>query len=89
MKYIINYGNKVACFPESAIEAAARAGETELRVLLCLCASCGSIDIKKLSRQIGCGDAQVKEALSFWRGTGIIELCDGKILKDEKRGKGK
>lgn len=82
MKYIINYGNKVACFPESAIEAAARAGEIELRVLLCLCAAGGSVDIKKLAKQTGCGEDQVKEALSFWRGTGIIELCDGKTVEE-------
>ena len=77
MKYIINYGNKVACFPESALEAVGRAGEIELRVLLWLCASGGSVDIKKLSKQAGCGEDQVKEALSFWRGTGVIGLCDG------------
>ena len=78
MKYIINYGNSVACFPEKALEAVARAGEIELRALLCLCASGGSVDIKKLARQIGHSEEAVKEALSFWRGTGIIELCDGK-----------
>lgn len=75
MKYKINYGNSVAVLPKSALEAALRAGEVELKVLLCLCSSGGSVDIKKLSRQIGCAESDVKEAISFWRGSGVVELC--------------
>ncbi len=50
MKYKINYGNSVAVLPKCALEAALRAGEVELKVLLCLCSSGGSVDIKKLSK---------------------------------------
>lgn len=78
MKYIINYGSKVAVVPEKALDASARAGELELRVLLGLCAHGGSVDIKKLAKSLSCNEDDVKSALSFWRGAGIIELGDSK-----------
>ena len=85
MKYKINYGNQVAVVPKAALDAIARSGEIELKVLLCLCASEGKVDVKKLSKQIGAGEEDIKSALSFWRGTGVIEP-DGKDEKipDEK-----
>ena len=78
MKYRINYGNKVAVIPEGALSALSRAGEVDLKVLVALCAANGSADAKKLAKQFSCGEDEVKEALSFWRGAGVIELNDGK-----------
>lgn len=77
MKYKINYGNSVVVFPKKALEATTRAGVVELRVLLSVCAADGNFDLKKLSRQLGYGEDDVKEALSFWRGSGVFELYDG------------
>ena len=84
MKYIINYGCKVAVVPEKALEVSARAGAVELRVLLGLCALGGSVDIKKLARSLSISEDDVKSALAFWRGAGVIELGDSKeAISDE------
>ena len=79
MKYKINYGNKVAVIPEGAISALARAGESDLKVLIALCSAGGSVDTKKISKQAGCSEDAVKESLSFWRGAGVIEAGDTKV----------
>ena len=84
MKYIINYGSKVAVVPEKALEVSARAGEVELRVLLGLCAHGGSMDIKKLARSFSLSEDDVKSALAFWRGAGVIELGDSKEAVSEE-----
>ena len=78
MKYKINYGSRVAVIPESAIDAICRAGATDLKVLIALCAQNGTVDAKKLSKLLSCGEDEVRESLSFWRGTGVIEVTDGK-----------
>jgi len=84
VKYIINYGSKVAVVPEKALEVSARAGAVELRVLLGLCALGGSVDIKKLARSLSISEDDVKSALAFWRGAGVIELGDSKeAISDE------
>lgn len=77
MKYKINYGNGVGVFPKSVFDVIARAGSVELKVLLGVCSLEGSVDIKKLSKLILCPESDVKDAISFWRGTGIIEVLDG------------
>ena len=78
MKYKINYGSRVAVIPENAINALDRAGETDLKVLISLCSLGGSADVKKLAKLASCGEDDVREALSFWRGTGVIEPSGGK-----------
>ena len=78
MKYKINYGSRVAVIPEDAITAIARAGANDLRVLIALCAASGAADIKKLSKQAGCSEDDVRDSLSFWRGAGVIEAAEGK-----------
>ncbi len=76
MKYKINYGAAVGAFPKSALDVIKRAGEAELKVLLCICAYEGNSDEKKLSRLSGQDAEKVREALSFWRGAGVIENAD-------------
>ena len=83
MKYKINYGNHVGVFPKSVFDVMSRAGGVELKVLLGICSTEGSIDVKKLSKLISCSEGDVKDAISFWRGAGIIELCDDKSAKEE------
>lgn len=77
MKYKINYGNGVGVFPKSVFDVIARAESVELKVLLGVCSLEGSVDIKKLSKLISCPESDVKDAISFWRGAGIIEVLDG------------
>ena len=83
MKYDINYGHKVTVIPAAAVETVSRAGAIDLKVLVSVCASGGSVDIKKLAKQLSCGEDDVKESLSFWRGAGVIELHDGKDASAE------
>ena len=77
MKYKINYGNGVGVFPKSVFDVIARTGSVELKVLLGVCSLEGSVDIKKLAKLISCPESDVKDAISFWRGAGIIEVLDG------------
>ncbi len=81
MKYVINYGVSVGVFPRAALDVIKRAGEGELKVLLCLCAQEGNIDEKKLSKLSGVDLDGVRTALSFWRGAGVIENAEDDIAK--------
>ncbi len=76
MGYRINYGASVGVFPKSALDVIKRAGEGELRVLLCLCAYEGNADDRKLARLTGIDGDRVREALSFWRGAGVIDSAE-------------
>jgi len=73
----MNYGASVGVFPKSALEVIKRAGESELKILLYLCAAEGNADEKKLSKMSGVSTEKTREALSFWRGAGVIENEDG------------
>ena len=77
MKYKVIYGNGVAVFPKSTLEVMKRASADDLRVLLSLCACEGNADEKKLTKLTGCKIENVRDALCFWRGAGIIEAADG------------
>ena len=83
MKYKINYGNHVGVFPKSVFDVISRAGGVELKVLLGICSTEGSVDVKKLAKLISCSEGDVKDAISFWRGAGIIEICDDKSAIEE------
>lgn len=77
MKYKINYGASVGCFPKGALEIVKRAGADELKVLLFLCSCEGNADERKLVKLTGCKSESVRDALCFWRGAGIIDLAEG------------
>lgn len=61
------------------MEKLSSAGADELKVLLCLCAHEGEADVETLASLTGCSADETKEALSFWRGAGIIEAARGKM----------
>ncbi len=82
MKYKINYGNGVGVFPKSVFDVIARAGGVELKVLLGVCSLEGSVDIKKLAKLISCPESDVKDAISFWRGAGVIDVLDGEARSE-------
>ena len=84
MKYKINYGASVGCFPKSALEVVKRAGADELRVLLFLCSCEGNADEKKLVKLTGCKSEKVRDALCFWRGAGVIEAADGETVSESE-----
>lgn len=83
MKYRIIYGNGVAVFPKSALEVMKRASADDLRVLLSLCACEGNADEKKLVKLTGCKIENVRDALCFWRGAGIIEATEGSCNEEQ------
>ncbi len=73
MKYRINYGDSVGVFPKSALNVIKRAGEGDVKVLLCLCALDGNADEKKLAKLSGLENDSIRDGLAFWRGAGVIE----------------
>ncbi len=79
MKYKINYGTAVGAFPKNALDIVKRAGADELKVLLFLCSCEGNADEKKLVKLTGCKSESVRDALSFWRGAGVIDAADGEV----------
>ena len=76
MKYIMNYGNRAAVFPEKVLEVVGRAGANDLRVFLCLCAMGGAAEPSRIAELSSCSEDAVRESLSFWRGTGLIAFAD-------------
>lgn len=83
MKYKIVYGDGVAVFPRSALDVIKRACGDDLKILICLCACEGNADEKKLSKLTGCKIENVRDALSFWRGAGVIEAVENKTEQSE------
>lgn len=83
MKYRINYGDAVGVFPKSALDGIKRAGEGEVKILLCLCACEGNADEKKLSKLSGVSADGVRDALAFWRGAGVIVSADAPVVLQE------
>ena len=83
MKYIINYGNKATVIPHKALDIMPRAGAVDVKVLLALCSNDGKADEKKLAKLISCGEDEIKVAISFWRGAGVIELSEATEEKAE------
>ncbi len=77
MKYNINYGNGVIVLPETVMDKLKDTGELELKVLVALIA--GTEDI---ASALGCDQAKVDSAVSYWRGSGII--TENKTEKQRK-----
>ncbi len=77
MKYLLNYGNKVVSVPHVAVDAMQRASATDLKVLIMLCSNDGKLDEKKAARQLALAEDEIRAAVAFWRGAGVISLGDG------------
>jgi DnaD/phage-associated family protein len=52
-----------------------------MRVLIYLCSEGGEVDAEALCRACGCEDDEMRDALAFWRGAGVIETTG----KSEKK----
>jgi hypothetical protein len=81
LKYKVIYGEHVTAFPKSALDVLKRAGAADLKVLLCLCSEDGGADIKKLVKLTGCDADEVRDAMAFWRGAGVVE-ADNTAVKE-------
>lgn len=78
MKITVNYGNEVVCVPASITNKIDKATKRDIRILFALLSSAEARNnfennVEKLARELGCTVAEVLAAVSFWRGTGLIE----------------
>lgn len=83
MKLSIHYGDAVTVIPAAAGAVMKRATKTDIAVLLALCTdraltlAATAEDMNgRLAAAAGCTPAQAEASLSFWRGTGLLELCE-------------
>jgi len=83
VKYTVNYGNGAGVFPRAALDVLGRAEAADLRVLLYVCANEGNIDVKKASRELSCTADDVRGALAFWRGAGLLTEGDTKTAESD------
>lgn len=84
----IQYGNGVVVLPAKAVAVAQNAEKSDLAVLLALlsdaalCACYGQEKgIGAIAAAAGCTENEVRSAVAFWRGAGVISLGEGKKKK--------
>ena len=84
----IQYGNSVVVLPAKAVAVAQNAEKSDLAVLLALlsdaalCARYGQEEgIGAIAAAAGCTEDEVRSAVAFWRGAGVISLGEGKKKK--------
>ena len=82
MKYLLNYGNRVVSIPHGAIDVMPRASANDVKVLLLACAQDGKLDEKKAAKQLSISEDDVKAAIAFWRGAGIVSVSDNANVED-------
>lgn len=83
MNILIHYGTAVATVPAAALSVMDRATETDVKLLLTLCAESSlwvaessEVCVERLAARLGCTVARVEASLSFWRGAGILSVTD-------------
>ncbi|MBQ4091116.1 MAG: DnaD domain protein [Clostridia bacterium] len=89
MKYVVRFEGDTVALPSAAMDVINRANACELRVLLCLCGNRESTDIKTLARLTGCDGDEVRDAIAFLRGAGLIEARDDKKAAPKKKASAK
>ena len=81
----IQYGNGVVVLPAKAISVAQNAERSDLAVLFALlsdaslCACYGQEgSVREIAQAAGCTEDAVRSAVAFWRGAGVLCVCDEK-----------
>lgn len=75
LKLKLLFGSSVINLPGETANHIEKASGDELRVLIAAASgACGSSE--EISDTLGIPEGDVEAAISFWRGTGIIEICD-------------
>ncbi len=84
----IQYGNAVVVLPAKAAAVAQSAEKSDLAVLLALlsdaalCARYGQEDsIGAIAQAVGCTEDEVRAAVAFWRGAGVLSISEAKKKK--------
>ena len=75
----LNYKSSVAVLPTSVIKCVDRAKKFDIKVLLCLASSDalrGEDCVARIAKSLDCDEGEVTDSLSFWNGTGIIDVRD-------------
>lgn len=80
-EFKINFGNGAVSLPFAAIGKFEKATKKDIKILVCLCAMGRfASDIEKAKNtivsELGYNDADVANAIAFWRGAGIIDTGD-------------
>ncbi len=88
----IQYGNGVVVLPARAVEAAQSAEKSDMAVLLALlsntalCARYGQEDsVQAVAQASGCTEDEVRSAVAFWRGAGVLSISEKKQPKQQKQ----
>ncbi len=84
----IHYGNGVVVLPQKAVKAAGEAEKSDLAVLLALLADqslCREYgrqgSTEALMQASGCSEDEVRSAIAFWRGAGVLSVSAEKKKK--------
>lgn len=77
----INFGQAAVSLPYAALEKFEKATKKDIKILVCLCslgrmASDMETVVRTVVSELGCTEADVANAVAFWRGAGIIDVCD-------------
>ena len=84
MKYDINYGNSVLSLPGAVIDRLKDTAELELKVLLML-ASDNELSPEVIAAELKADPSSVENALSYWRGMGILSAGEKRVVKKVNR----
>lgn len=88
MSLKINYGQGVAFIPEAALDKLDRATKKDIKVLFALTSNREVLDnffdegIIEIADKLKLKRSDIEAAVSFWRGTGIIEASDDEAVID-------
>ena len=76
-----NYGAQLAVLPATAVDGAKNATKKDLLILLALAAEpLATVELGaatgSVCKRLGVTEAEVQTALAFWRGAGVLALCE-------------
>jgi DnaD/phage-associated family protein len=85
VRFQFEYGNSVLSLPKKVLEHISKASVQELQVLVALAGESGEIAPEELAAKLGIRAVDVENALTFWRGAGIlsVETEVGKVVLNE------
>ena len=74
-KLRVNYGNGVIVLPGAVADVIGSAKKSDICILVALLADT-SADSETLAQKCGVTAEAVERAIAFWRGAGIIRVCE-------------
>ncbi len=91
MALLIQYGNGVVTLPQKAAQMLAEAEKTDIAVLVALLSDAGlcrnwgtEAGTEAVARAADCSTEQVRAAVAFWRGAGVLSVSDHKKKKEAR-----